>query len=200
MMDNSLHPSMRVGPGFANPGLDAQATFRAILQAMAQPGRCVPLAALPAAPMPLSPAAAAISLTLFDLDTPVWLDADAPQIWGWLAFHCGCPRADEPGAALFGVVTEPSRMPPLDAFPLGTPAYPDRSATLVIQVERLREGLGHRLSGPGIGDVRLLDTGLPDRFWGEVRRNQARFPQGVDVLLVGADCVVGLPRTTKIED
>ena len=63
-----------LAPGFHDPQLDAQRVFRQLLQAMARPGQIVPIDRLPEAPKPLSGGAAALALTLFDLDTPIWLD------------------------------------------------------------------------------------------------------------------------------
>ena len=84
-------------PGFAAPVLDAQASFRAVLEAMSRPGRIITLAAGAPAPAPLNAAAAAALLTLADAETPVWSDA-GPAVAEWLGFHAGCaftPRLDE---------------------------------------------------------------------------------------------------------
>ena len=39
---------------------------------------------------------------------------------------------------------------PFDRFALGTSEYPDRSTTLVLQVDRFGGGEGLSLAGPGI--------------------------------------------------
>ena len=60
--------------GFADQALDSARAFRLMLDAMARPGRILPMAAMIDAPSPLLPPAATICLTLCDYDTPVWLD------------------------------------------------------------------------------------------------------------------------------
>ena len=74
-----LHPGagrgMTIAAGFADPALDAQATFRCLLEAIAHPGRIVmapeglprPLPRCCRRPMPPR-------LTLLDFETPLWLD------------------------------------------------------------------------------------------------------------------------------
>jgi alpha-D-ribose 1-methylphosphonate 5-triphosphate synthase subunit PhnH len=70
---------------------------------------------------------------------------------------------------------------------------------MLVQVPRIMAGVGRTLSGPGIaGEERLTADGLPDRFWEELRDNHARFPRGIDLLLVGRDVIAGLPRTTRV--
>ncbi len=89
-----------LSPAFADPVHDAQATFRALLQAMSSPGTTVALPVqLPGAQAAgLCPALAALVLTLCDVDTPLHWPALSPAGRAWLRFHVGAPllgdRAD----------------------------------------------------------------------------------------------------------
>ena len=60
--------------GFADKVLSAQSTFRSVMEAMARPGTVQQIRAVAGAPAPLMRGTAAIALTLFDHDTPIWLD------------------------------------------------------------------------------------------------------------------------------
>jgi alpha-D-ribose 1-methylphosphonate 5-triphosphate synthase subunit PhnH len=91
-------------------------------------------------------------------------------------------------------------VPELDRFDPGTDEYPDRSATVIVQVDTLSGGAGRRLTGPGIeSEARLDAPGLPERFWEGLRANHGRFPRGVDVLLTAGSRLAALPRTTAVE-
>jgi len=187
------------GPGFADPVLDAQRTFRAVLDSMARPGTVHRLTGAPAGPAPLDPATLAVCLTLIDLDTPLWVDAAAAPALDHLRFHCGCPTA-RPDAAAFALIADGGALPALDAFPVGLPEYPDRSATLIVQVSGLTPGRGRRLRGPGIDGTAHLDiAGLDERFWPAWRDNLALFPLGFDAVFTAGDRVAALPRTTRVE-
>jgi alpha-D-ribose 1-methylphosphonate 5-triphosphate synthase subunit PhnH len=191
-----------VRTGFADPVFESQRVFRGVLDAMAEPGRVITLAAAPSAPEPLHPATVAIALALLDFETPVWLDAAAgtAETVAHLRFHCGCPIMDDPARARFAIIADPDVMPELGAFDAGTDEYPDRSATLIVQARTLGAGRGLRLSGPGIAtEVRLEAGGLSARFWEALRGNHSRFPRGVDVLLTAGASLAALPRTTSIE-
>jgi alpha-D-ribose 1-methylphosphonate 5-triphosphate synthase subunit PhnH len=190
-------------PGLADPVLDAQAVFRAVLDAMARPGRIVDVAGPFSVPPTLDPAAAAVCLTLVDFETPLWLDAAGatPEAIEYLEFHCGAPMVDDAGAARFALVTDASSLTTLDCFDAGTDEAPDRSATVIVQVAALGGGRGRRLRGPGIArDTRLDVRGLPAAFWAGWRENHARFPRGVDVILSAGTTLAALPRTTAVED
>lgn len=184
--------------GFADPALDAQRCFRALLEAMSRPGRVQHLpAGLLAPPAPLGLAAAAVLLGLADADTPVWLDGPAAAAGAWLQFHAGCPLLDAPGEASFALAC--GAPPALEAFAAGTEETPQDSATLVLQVQALDRGLPLRLAGPGIETEHALRVeGLPSGFLLDWARNQARFPRGVDVVLCAGAALVGLPRTVRI--
>jgi len=189
-------------PGLADPTLDSQRIFRSVLEALSRPGRVVDVPAAIMAPVPLHPATAAVCLTLLDFDTPLWLDETAarPQVIEWLKFHCSMPLAPEPGAAQFALVADSDRMPELSAFDAGTAEHPERSATLIVQVQALIGGTGRRLTGPGIaGEVHLDVAGVPAPFWTWASDNHALFPRGVDVLLSAGQVMAALPRSTRVE-
>jgi len=186
--------------GLTDPTLDSQRIFRSLLEAMAHPGRIVDVAVELQAPSPLHPAAAAACLTLLDFDTPLWLDeaASRPDAVEWLRFHSGAPIVSRPQAARFALIADPQGMP--DTFDSGTAEYPERSATLIVQVQSLLGGTGRRLRGPGIADeARLEVAGVPDAFWTWMAANHALFPCGVDVVLSAGRVIAALPRTTEVE-
>jgi len=187
--------------GFACPVHEAQAVFRQTLDALAQPGRVKTARGSHALPVGVGHAMAALLLTLADADTPVWLPANVdPSVRAYLRFHCSCPLVAEPVRAVFVAVPTGFAPPALSQLAQGDPAYPDRSATLLLEVSALREGQGVRLRGPGIpGQCRLQADGLPADFWAERQRSRPRFPLGVDVILTQADRLCGLPRTTIME-
>jgi alpha-D-ribose 1-methylphosphonate 5-triphosphate synthase subunit PhnH len=186
-------------PGFADPVHDAQACFRAVLDAMAHPGRVVRVPnALPGR-VPLGFAATAIALSLCDIDTPVWLDAASAAVSGYLAFHCGAPLAATPAAARFAFIANADALPPLDGFALGSDEHPERSATLVIEVAGLANNSGATLRGPGIRDeIRLGAAVLPARFWTERAMLGELFPRGLDIVFTCGDALAALPRSTRV--
>ena len=197
-----FQPASALGPGFDDPVLDSQNTFRLLLDAMARPGKVQTLGRLPKAPAPLYAAAAAVCLTLLDLDTPLWLDpsASAPEVADYLRFATGCPLSPEPDQAAFGLIADASAMPPLSRFAQGSAEYPDRSATLIIQVDGLSNQGGVVLSGPGIKDrCNLNPEGLPSSLWPQLFENHELFPLGVDLVLAAPSQVACLPRTVKLE-
>jgi alpha-D-ribose 1-methylphosphonate 5-triphosphate synthase subunit PhnH len=190
-----------IGAAFADPVLQAQSTFRAVLDALARPGTVQPLGDAVAAPSPLFAGAAAVALTLCDHDTPVWLDAGlrANDVAEWLCFHCGCPIVENPRDAAFALVDDIENLPPFEAFNLGTAEYPDRSTTIVLQVSAFDEGVKLALEGPGIHDRKSLHAGpLPADIAERLTVNRALFPRGVDLLLVTQNAVAGLPRSVRI--
>lgn len=188
--------------GFSRPVLDTQSTFRAIMDAMARPTRAVAVQAPIAPPLPLDPAAGAIACTLIDADTPFWLDAtlsDRQYLQDWLIFHTGARLASTQAEAAFALIGAPAAMPPFDQFAQGSQEYPDRSATLILQVESLDGGAPLTCEGPGIkGRATIAPRGLPTEFarqWGD---NRKRFPRGIDLMLTCGNSIICLPRTTRL--
>jgi alpha-D-ribose 1-methylphosphonate 5-triphosphate synthase subunit PhnH len=186
--------------GLADPPHDSQALFRAILKAMSRPGRVVELATAPDGPDGLSPAAAGCLLTLADRDTPLWLAPAFAQdaVRDYFRFHTGAPLVEERTQATFALLEH--ERAELDGFAIGTDTYPDRSATLVIEVPSLDGGQARTWRGPGIaGSCGVAIAGLTEAFWQAWTGNHALFPCGVDTLFVTGRRLVALPRSIAVE-
>jgi alpha-D-ribose 1-methylphosphonate 5-triphosphate synthase subunit PhnH len=178
--------------GFTDAPRDAAHAFRAAMSALARPGRIEGLSgARP--PAPLSVAAGTLILTLCDPETPVHLAGahDTGDVRGWIAFHTGAPVVGRAQAA-FAVGTWEALLP-LDGYRIGDAEYPDRSATLIVEVAAL-EAERAVLTGPGIRDTAHLSLPETEAF----RRNARLFPLGLDFYLTAGDRVAALPRTTRV--
>jgi alpha-D-ribose 1-methylphosphonate 5-triphosphate synthase subunit PhnH len=192
-----------LAPGFAGPILGSQRVFRRVLDALARPGRPIELTdCLPEAPRGLLPSTYALLLALADYETPVWLapGLDQPPVRDALRFHTGCPVMAETASAAFAVADGPEQSLPLERFAPGTPEFPDRSTTLLVQCGGEGATGQALLSGPGIEQpLTVVLPGVTATFWRAAARNAARFPLGVDIILAWPERIVGLPRSTQIE-
>lgn len=189
-------------PGFADKVLSAQSTFRSVMDAMARPGSVQRIVPMTGATGPMMRGTAAIALTLFDHDTPLWLDArmaEGTDLVKWLKFHTGAPVVQDCSIASFALIGDGAALPSLDRFALGTSEYPDRSTTVIVQVDSLASGRSFELHGPGIDGVATLQASIkPFDLFERLRINEALFPRGIDVVLVADDAVVAIPRTTRV--
>ncbi len=185
-------------PGFEAPVVDAQACFRALLEAMARPGTVRQAGRGLRPPPPLDPATGAVLLTLVDGGTPLWLDRPVAPALEWLAFHCGAVEAKKMEAATFvcGFL-----MPALASLATGSDAEPEESATLVLQVPALSSGRSYQLAGPGLENEALVRvTGLPDDFSAQWSANHALYPRGVDIVLCSGERICALPRSVCVRE
>lgn len=189
-------------PGFSDPVIESQSTFRHVLKAMSHPGRLIAFETSLKAPHPLYSTTAAICLTLLDPETPLWMDqSERYEITEWLRFHCGCPLVDSPSHAHFGLLTQGVEECLIDQFPIGEEEFPERSATLLVQVSGFQTGTGKSFKGPGIKtEERLEVIGSLETFWRAWQRNHRLYPLGVDVLFISPSALVGLPRTTEVKE
>ena len=188
--------------GFADKVLSAQSTFRSVMDAMARPGSVQRIVATSGAPSPMMRGTAAIALTLFDHDTPVWLDpvmSGTSDVTKWLKFHAGAPVIADSRICSFALIGDAAALPALDRFAFGSNEYPDRSTTLILQVESLTEGSQFELRGPGIDGAAVLRSKFqPADLFDRLAVNAALFPRGIDVVLVADDAIVAIPRTTRL--
>lgn len=88
---------------------------------------------------------------------------------------------------------------PFADIAIGSDYYPDEGATVIIRAS-IGSGSALRLSGPGVdGAVTLQLDGLPGGFW-KARAARLRYPMGFDLFFVDGARVVGVPRSTTVEE
>lgn len=189
-----------IGRGFDDAVSGSQCAFRALMAAIAEPGRPVSLATPIEAPAGLARAAAVVLLTMADHETPIWLaPALGVAVENYIRFHCASPLVAHPREARFAVLDGSEAGPALAAFDPGEDRYPDRSATVIVQCTAWNGGAPASLSGPGIRGARVIaPSGLRPGFWREVGASGARYPLGIDLLLVVGGEVLGLPRSVQV--
>lgn len=200
MENMSAFDGSAIEGGFTDPVFDAQFVFDAVMNAMARPGTIAEISGLGKGPAPINSMTAAILLTLCDSDTPVWCDTAVEKngsLRDWIVFQTGAPTVDYLADAHFAVITNPALIPDLATLSQGTQDYPDRSTTLIIQVEAINKNGAFNLKGPGIeSSITFGVNPLSPNFLDQWTANNQRFPRGVDVIFVSSDQLVCLPRTT----
>jgi alpha-D-ribose 1-methylphosphonate 5-triphosphate synthase subunit PhnH len=178
---------------FADTAIDSARAFREVLEAMARPGTIRRVQGA-APPTPLSTAASVVLLTLCDPTTPLHLAgrANTPSVRDWVTFHIAAPLvAAEEATFAVGLWGD---LQPVSRFRIGQPDYPDRSATLIVEIDRLTNH-GPALTGPGIETATWLNLPETPAF----RANRALFPLGFDTIFTAGDRIAGLPRSTRVE-
>ena len=192
-----------VQPGFNNEALDSQAVFRVALNALSHPGRLWDMPLQSGLPKKGHAAAAVLMLGLLDSECTLWLSPSlaASDVPAWLRFHTGCQLVRDIHQAQFVWVGQGDQMPRLEHMNAGNDAYPDQSATCVLEVSEMHQDVGGwSLEGPGIQERQALRVaGFAADFEAQWEQNHANFPRGVDLYLVSAGVIAGLPRTTRIQ-
>ena len=178
----------------------SQAAFRALMECLSRPGERRTLDGL-GAPAPMQPATAALVRSLADYESPIWLDpafAAAPAIAEWIRFHTGAPIIATPDKAAFALIADAPTLPDFMQFAQGSEEYPDRSTTLIVQVERFA-GPKLTLQGPGIETTRnFAAEPLPSDFARRLRDNREMYPRGVDLVFVAGHEIAALPRSARV--
>jgi alpha-D-ribose 1-methylphosphonate 5-triphosphate synthase subunit PhnH len=125
--------------------------------------------------------------------------SETSEVTKWLKFHTGAPVIADSSICSFALIGDARALPALDRFAFGSSEYPDRSTTLILQVESLTQGSMLELRGPGIDGVAMLQATIqPTDLFERLAINAALFPRGIDVVLVHDDAIVAIPRTTRL--
>jgi alpha-D-ribose 1-methylphosphonate 5-triphosphate synthase subunit PhnH len=187
-------------PGFLNPVLGSQQTFRSIIEALARPGQLIRIKCKVNNLEMLNLASAAVCLTLLDDETPLWTDLSwSCTAVNWFQVNCGCSIVTEPCMADFALITRPADMPPLDDFRIGNEQHPESAATLIMQVVGFNDANAKFLAVPGIKSTTpFAPEGIPLNFWEQWQLQAAFFPLGVDIFFTCGDLLAALPRTTEL--
>lgn len=193
----------QIGRGFVDPVAGAQSVFRVAMAALARPGLVQAITAPGDVPQGVSPALASLLLTLVDFETPLWIAPDLgdERLRAYVRFHTGAPLVDDRGAAMFAVCSAADAAAVLPHLAIGEDRYPDRSATLLVDVPALTGGQSVRASGPGIRNaVTFSPAGLSAAFWQAMGENHRLYPLGVDCFLCAGHEMMGLPRSSQLAE
>jgi len=186
---------------FPENALRSAAAFRVLLDCMARPGRIGSLGDI-STTVPLFDATFCLIRTLVDVRAPIYLTEPLcePQVVEAIRFDTGATILSSPADAVFVICLPDEAERLLPYLACGTPDYPDRSTTLVIQCPALSGANGVSLSGPGIEREALLEAqGLPQGFWRKLdSTNRQLYPMGTDVFLTAPGKVAAIPRSTHV--
>jgi alpha-D-ribose 1-methylphosphonate 5-triphosphate synthase subunit PhnH len=186
------------------PVLDAQQTFRTLLNAMARPGT---IHMLPHRPGQTPEQAVCFALMDFEVSyavaTPGSEVADLEQ---WIAVHTGCPRVAVADAA-FILARGPLPDDAWASVARGTLAFPDTGATIIYALAAIGETVDDEmatrlsLSGPGIETTQELRvSGLPVAEFSARAHANREYPMGVDVIVTDpTGRVAGIPRSSRVQ-
>lgn len=185
---------------FDKPAIESAEAFRVILNAMARPGR-ISILGQQNHPAILLDSTWALLLTLADHAGSLFLPNEyaLPPVISALQFQTGARIAGTPANAAFVLAAATHAVGLLEACDMGSPEYPDRSATLIIQCEALlAEGVV--LSGPGIQNTQSFGaSGVSAAFWHALAARRQHYPRGTDVFFTAPGQIAAIPRSTRIE-
>lgn len=164
------------------------ATFHALMTALSRPGIAQDLP---------EPGAAPIASALLDRECRAYTDdpAFAPVLQQTGAALVPLAEADH----LFVGLGSAGAVAALGEASVGSFLYPDDGATAIAPA-RIGEGTRLRLTGPGIdGSVSVQLGGIDPALW-EARRRLCRYPEGIDLFFIDGARVIGLPRSTAVQE
>lgn len=184
---------------------DAQRHFRSVLDSMSRPGKVNRLSgAVLSPPVPFLPASAAVAFALLNADASFHLEGFNEAASVYLIAHTRSRPAPVERADFIFVPGTAGPEAILTAK-TGIPAYPEGSATVVIQVDQVGKsssvgGLQLTLEGPGVETREIVFvTGLNSGLLEALRERNREFPLGIDAIFVTPhDLLFCLPRTTRV--
>jgi alpha-D-ribose 1-methylphosphonate 5-triphosphate synthase subunit PhnH len=178
-----------------------QQVFRTLLNAMSAPGQTFAFTATEfsdsSSSAPLSPACAAICLSLLDGTSPISLFQMPESVASWLLKHCRVPISS-PEHAVFALGMGKHWDWDQNLLNIGSEEEPEKGATLILELDSLDGGEHLQLTGPGIASSQIAAPRLAPGFMAFWQKQQGLYPRGIDLILCcGNECLC-LPRSISI--
>lgn len=186
---------------------DLQNIYRKVLNTMSRPGQLENIAAV-SAKLNLEIAASknltALLLTLLDGEVRFCFvaqaDKKAADKINQLTYAAQVAAAEADYLVVTNQTTAQELQTALAAARIGTLSDPHESATVILEVDSLTDGVELLLSGPGIKDTNKLQLVVKHDWLAARNQKVAEFPLGIDLILLDAQGNMAcLPRTTKIK-
>jgi len=195
------------GDGVRDPAFDlifdSQRIFRALLDAMANPGRIVTLPEIDIEPPGANRYPLLLLMTLLDHEVSFCVLGGAhTQVTEYLKTNTGGKESRLENSD-FILVYGGSSHGLIQRARVGTLEYPDESATVIYDAGSIgddRGGVLLELSGPGIADKRMIGaSGIEENEIEDVLAMQD-YPLGLDLIFSDrAGRMVCIPRSTTVE-
>lgn len=187
--------------GFAHPVFGTQLCFRKIVKAMSEPGSLVTVPNVSNLES-LSSATVATLLTLTSHATPLFIDPQMsnPQLLRTLSLHTNVPIITTLENADFALLSGNPSSYDLMALSCGSEIEPEKSATVILEVEGMHDGTCLKLTGPGIKTHRIISPRLPSSVRDYLCNRPHAFPTGLDFLFTSGKKLFGIPRSTHVEE
>ena len=184
---------------------DAQQHFRLLLDSMSRPGKIntFPLTdILP--PEGLNRAAALTGFALLNPDVTYYIAADnSDDIATYLLVNTASQQADI-SVADYIFLEEGHDARGLDDARVGTPIYPEDSATLIastflVSEESHEDSISIILKGPGVnGEAEVFVSGISAELLDFVKEQNAEYPLGLDLIITDRhNHILCIPRSNK---
>ncbi|MBN3254956.1 phosphonate C-P lyase system protein PhnH [Pectobacterium brasiliense] len=187
--------------GFAHPVFGTQLCFRKIVKAMSEPGSLVTVPNVSGLES-MSSATAATLLTLTSHTTPLFIDPKIgnPLLLRTLCLHTNVPIATRLDEADFVLLSGNRFSYDLMALSCGSEAEPEKSTTVIVEVEGMHDGPCLKLTGPGIKTHRIISPRLPGGVRDYLCNRPHAFPTGLDFLFTSGKKLFAIPRSTHVEE
>ncbi|MFI5136322.1 MAG: phosphonate C-P lyase system protein PhnH [Sphingobacteriales bacterium] len=184
---------------------NAQEHFRLLLDSMSRPGKIntFPLTAI-LPPEGFNQGAALTGFALLNSDVTFYIAGDnSRDIADYILVNTGSRKA-EMSVADYIFLPEEHSASGLEDARVGTPIYPEESATLIAQAGLISEqpfegALALTLKGPGVnGEAEVFVSGVSDGLLDFVKEQNAEYPLGTDLIITGRDNhILCIPRSNK---